>query len=246
MKASRTIPLSHSFLLPLALALDPCIPSSHNYPPTSDTPAIQAAINTCGPSGDTILFPKGSTWTVHERLDFSPCRNCTVQVDGNLQLFNNAAALYPDANKPTLWFNGVRGARVTSSTGTGWIPGNAASPAEDAAGGPVFNVTGGSTGIRIENLKVEQPIGDFFWMDGASDVVFENLTLGWYHPPSPPYSIPSWLSGFKIASSSHVTIRNTKINYAGSCVVVKEGVSDLVVEDVEYTDAQGEVASCPS
>ena len=80
---------------------------------------------------------------------------------------------------------------------------------------PMFNITGGSSNITISNLNLQDSGGDFFAIENASNIVFEDMRVGFFGSPK----VPDWLAGFRIRNSTNIKLLNTTVTSTGICLV---------------------------
>jgi galacturan 1,4-alpha-galacturonidase len=67
-----------------------CTPASLGNTQLDDTPAIKAAITSCG-NGGTIVIPAAKTYSLRTTLDFAGCANCDFQIEGTLKASTDTA-----------------------------------------------------------------------------------------------------------------------------------------------------------
>lgn len=92
---------------------------ANGYESVDDSPAINAAIKSCG-NGGTIILPQNNNYSLFSQLDFQDCRHCDFQLEGHL-IFRPDQ---PYRNITSFNLTGVQGATIRSLTGKGGINGN--------------------------------------------------------------------------------------------------------------------------
>ncbi|KAF2439018.1 glycoside hydrolase family 28 protein [Karstenula rhodostoma CBS 690.94] len=130
--------------LPTATANTTCTPLANGFAAIDDSPAINAALASCGASG-TIVLPADQASSLFTPLDFSPRRDCNVQIEGTLILAASQLPYYADRSRAVFTIANATGVRIRSVAGTGVIDGNA---------DRVFRLQGDSSGLRFEGLKI--------------------------------------------------------------------------------------------
>ena len=98
-----------------------CTPASLEDTSKDDTPAIKAAITSCG-NGGTIVIPAGKTYSIRTKLDFAGCVNCDFQLEGTLKVSSDTA--YWATQSAILNLSKIKGAKIRSLTKAGVIDGN--------------------------------------------------------------------------------------------------------------------------
>ncbi|PMD49720.1 glycoside hydrolase family 28 protein [Hyaloscypha bicolor E] len=95
-----------------------CTPATMGDDQLDDTPAIIAAIASCG-SGGTIVIPAGTTYSLRTMLTFSGCVNCDFQLEGTLKASDDTTywATVPTFARPTaIYINGGSDITITGLT----------------------------------------------------------------------------------------------------------------------------------
>lgn len=113
---SATEKRADSVLAPRAI----CTPAS-GAASGDDTPAIAAAIKSCG-AGGTIVLPAGKTYNMKTMLDFTGCVNCDFQIEGLLKASGDTTLW--DGIRAMIYVGEIAGVKIRSLTGTGVIDGN--------------------------------------------------------------------------------------------------------------------------
>ena len=98
-----------------------CTPTASGSSSLDDTPAIAAAIESCG-SGGTILIPRGTTYYLNTALSFAGCSNCDFQLEGLLKFTSSTS--YWNGKRAMILLDSITGAKIRSITGAGVIDGN--------------------------------------------------------------------------------------------------------------------------
>jgi hypothetical protein len=138
----------------------PCTPPARGNSSLDDTPAIHAAIASCG-EGGTIVIPQGSTYHLRTTLEFTGCEDCVMQLDGTLKASDDLA--YWQGKRAIIHMSGIRSAKIFSSTGTGRIDGNGLAAWEKFSADKSYHrptlhyIEKASSDILISNLKVINP-----------------------------------------------------------------------------------------
>ncbi|QRW25009.1 polygalacturonase [Rhizoctonia solani] len=76
-----------------------CIVPSYGNLNKSDTPAIHAAFKKCG-KGGRIIFKENTTYALNELTILTPCKSCTVELEGTLRLSDNITYWLKNATNP--------------------------------------------------------------------------------------------------------------------------------------------------
>ncbi|KAG9086842.1 hypothetical protein FS749_003335, partial [Ceratobasidium sp. UAMH 11750] len=77
-----------------------CIVPSHGNVNISDTPAIEAAFKKCG-KGGKIIFSENTTYALNELTTMTPCKKCTVELEGTLRMSDNITYWLKNATATT-------------------------------------------------------------------------------------------------------------------------------------------------
>ena len=112
------------YALPSSVRIAPravCTPAAGGSESTDDTPAIEAAIKSCG-NGGTIVIPTGSTYYLNTALSFAGCSSCDVQSEGLMKFTHSTS--YWNGKGAMILVSDITGAKIRSLTGAGVIDGN--------------------------------------------------------------------------------------------------------------------------
>jgi galacturan 1,4-alpha-galacturonidase len=99
------------------------VPPANGWEMVDDSPAINQAIADCG-AGGTIIVPAGQLYSIRSQIDFTPCKACDFQLEGQF-LVSRDQWQYWNGVGSIIKVAGVNGARIRSVTGKGGIDGNA-------------------------------------------------------------------------------------------------------------------------
>jgi hypothetical protein len=102
---------------------DPCKPLAQGFEAIDDSPAINDALKACG-NGGTIVLPANQIYSIRSQIDFSPCKNCEVQIEGRLRVASGLWCYWREVGS-TFSMADTTGARIRSVTGKGVVDGNA-------------------------------------------------------------------------------------------------------------------------
>ncbi|KAF2475869.1 pectin lyase-like protein [Lindgomyces ingoldianus] len=231
-----------------------CTPLAQGYEMIDDAPAINDAIKKCG-NGGTIALPADQIYSIRSPIDFSTCRNCDFQLEG--QLLFSSDPDYWDKQKAMISMSGVQGAKLRSLTGKGLIDGNARifyQRNSDTYGrglwkSPVFNlIRESSTNILIDNLTIKNMPFQFFRVDErSSNIRFTRLSViaenqAWYMPWTRSDTI-----GFQFRNCSSITMDSINVDFksvdtqpnAGACVGIDYGTSNININNIQCSTFDG-------
>jgi galacturan 1,4-alpha-galacturonidase len=218
-----------------------CTPVSAGDESVDDTPAIHAALASCG-SGGVIFIPWNKQYTIRSMLDFSDCVSCDFQIEGTLKISDDVD--YWQTQPAIIHLSGVKDAKIHSTTGSGIIDGNGQAAYnfyEENRGSyiaPLCNVTGNSSGIAISSLKIINAPNTFFVVEGGStDVSYYALTMT--VSSEGPTAFPYNTDGFQIRESSHITISSVIVTNYGECVAFMGGANYASVTDITCSTLYG-------
>ena len=227
---SVATPTSHAAPDRVALAKRAtCTPTSLGNDQEDDTPAIQAAITSCG-NGGTIVLPAGTTYSLRSMLTFSGCTNCNFQLEGTLKASDDTT--YWATQTAMVYLNGVSGASIT---GSGVFDGNGQTSydlfAENSSlvRPTALYIVGGSditvTGITMKNVP-----NVFISQKGAAqNINYASLTMT---AASKSTNAPKNTDGFDIGQSTYTTIKNVYISNQDDCVAFKSGCNYVTVDGI--------------
>ncbi|KAH6681426.1 glycoside hydrolase family 28 protein [Halenospora varia] len=208
-----------------------CTPASLGDTQQDDTPAIAAAINSCG-NGGTIVIPAGKTYSIRTMLDFTGCVNCDFQLEGTLK--SSTDTTYWSTVPAIVYFNKISGAKFRSLTGTGLIDGNGQAAydrwaIESFARPTVIYVVGGMaltfTGFTIKNAP-----NAFVGQKGeAQKITYASITMT---AASKSTNLPKNTDGYDIGESTYTTIKDVIVNNQDDCVAFKSGCNYVTVDGI--------------
>lgn len=238
-----------------ALALptaNTCTPLANGFAAIDDSPAINAALVECG-AGGSIVLPADQVYSIFTPLDFSPCRNCDVQIEGTLILAASQLPYYGtlpyNANGSTrsvFTIANATGVRIHSVTGSGVVDGNAVSWYQrptwspKQGGYPFVYITNGSSDISVENLHFKNIQDRVFRLQGhSSDLRFDRLKIT-AEDINPIYAGFDNFA-FEMGAVGNVSITNVDIDFraqqassrhVGTCVSFDHGTDGVEVRNV--------------
>ncbi|KAL3488198.1 pectin lyase-like protein [Aspergillus germanicus] len=208
-----------------------CTPQSLGSSQLDDTPAIRAAITSCG-NGGTIVIPADTTYSLRTMLDFTGCNGCDFQLEGTLKSSTNTT--YWASQPGIIYLNRITGATIRSVTGSGVLDGNGQAAYdefavdESLARPTAVYIVGGSQDIAISGLTVKNPPNVFFGQKGAvTNINYSNLTMT---AQSKSTNLPRHTDGFSIGESRYTTIRDVYISNQDDCIGFKSGANYVTVE----------------
>ncbi|KNG91729.1 putative exopolygalacturonase precursor [Aspergillus nomiae NRRL 13137] len=148
-----------------------CTPTAGESPTVDDVPAIESAMAAC-PSG-TIMIPPKTTYHINSELSFTKCAGCTLQC--LLYLTGKTSGVTVSGltmrNPPNV-FSSVKQS-VTNVTYSDLIL--TAVSKSDALPKNTDGFDLGGTGIRMENIKVENGDDCIAIQNGAEDITVTNI-----------------------------------------------------------------------
>ncbi|KAF2714499.1 glycoside hydrolase family 28 protein [Pleomassaria siparia CBS 279.74] len=212
-----------------------CTPTSGT---SDDTLTIQSAIAQC-PSG-TIVIPASTTYAINSALSFEGCSGCTLQIEGTLKVSDDTD--YWNGKSDVFTLDGITGAKIYSSTGTGVIDGNGQSSwdlfATDTSYDrpTLFSITGTSKNIIVQNLLFKNAPNVFHSASsGTSNIQYIDVTLSATSESSAPAKNTD---GWDV-SGSYITIQGAKVTNDDDCVAFKPGANYVTVTDITCTGSHG-------
>jgi len=234
----------------LALALVPdrthelaaraiCTPTSGGSAATDDTPAIEAAIQSCG-AGGTIIIPAGKTYYLNSQLTFAGCANCDFQLEGTLKF--TSSTTYWNGKSYMIYIKGITKASFRSLTGTGLIDGNGQDSWDlFATNSSYARPTGlrisGSTGITVSGFKVQNTPSGWLSVEGASvDTSISNIGFSCVSKSS---TSPKNTDGYDIGESTYTTMSNIVVNNQDDCVAFKPGANYVSINTISCNGSHG-------
>ena len=209
-----------------------CTPASLGNTQLDDTPAIAAAIASCG-NGGTIVLPAGTTYSLRSMLEFTGCTNCDFQIEGTLKASDDTT--YWATASGMIYLNGINGVKIRSLTGSGVLDGNGQTSYDQWAANPDFArptaiyINGGSD-ITIEGFLVKNVPNAFFGQKGGvTNVVYASLTMT---AASKSTNLPKNTDGFDIGESTYTTIKSVYVSNQDDCVAFKSGCNYVTVDGI--------------
>lgn len=215
-----------------------CTPASLGDTTKDDTPAIKAAITSCG-NGGTIVIPAGTTYSLRTMLDFTGCVNCDFQLEGTLK--SSTDTTYWATQPAIIYLKNIKGAQFRSLTGTGVIDGNGQNAydqfaADDSLARPTALYIIGGSDITISGFKVKNPPNVFFGQKGAAtNIRYASLTMT---AASKSTNLPKNTDGFDIGESTYTTINDIYVENQDDCIAFKSGSNYVSVKDVTCAGTQ--------
>ncbi|PTB36225.1 uncharacterized protein TrAFT101_000190 [Trichoderma asperellum] len=215
-----------------------CTPVAGQGSSIDDTPAIQSAIASC-PSG-TIVIPKSTIYHINTAFSFTGCSGCTLQIDGTLQASSNTT--YWGGRRSIFLMDGITGATVYSTTGTGVIDGNGQAAwdlfaANSSYKRPTLFYINNSRNVKVSNLHFKSAPNVFHSVTGgSSNVSYSNITL---YAVSASANVAHNTDGWDIGQSTHVTIDGAVVTNDDDCVALKAGCSYATVTNISCTGSHG-------
>ncbi|KAF2462953.1 pectin lyase-like protein, partial [Lindgomyces ingoldianus] len=233
-----------------------CTPLAQGWEMIDDAPTINDAIASCG-NGGTIILPQGQIYSIRSPINFTPCKYCDLQIEGQILVSRDDWAYW--AGQDSIFtVAGVKGVMIRSLTGKGVIDGNAIDfyhrPVSNDGWNrapPLLHVTNGSSYVVVDNLLIKNPPMRFFRAEGNSTkITYSRLNLSVVEQ----YGINPWSEsmtfGFELGDVSEVTIdsvamdfraRSQTPNTIGVCVAFDRGTNGITVKNVTCKGAWGGV-----
>jgi galacturan 1,4-alpha-galacturonidase len=209
-----------------------CTPASLGNTQLDDTPAIKAAITSCG-NGGTIVIPAGKTYSLRTMLDFTGCINCDFQLEGTLK--SSTDTTYWSTQAAIIYLKNINGARIRSVTGTGVLDGNGQDAydifaVDESLARPTAIYIIGGSGITISGFLVKNPPNVFFGQKGgATNINYASLTMT---AASKSTNAPKNTDGFDIGESTYTTIKNVHVTNQDDCIAFKSGSNYVTVDTI--------------
>ncbi|KAF2800718.1 glycoside hydrolase family 28 protein [Melanomma pulvis-pyrius CBS 109.77] len=229
-----------------------CTPFAEGWEMIDDSIAINKAIVDCG-NGGTIVLPADQIYSIRSQLDFTPCKNCDFQLEGQF-LISRDEWTYWNSVGSIIKVAGVNGAKIRSLTGKGFIDGNAIDYYYRerwqfiAPAGPHFlHVTNGSSNILVDNLTIKNVPMRFFRADGNSTkLTYSRLSLSVIEQWGGAPSSESETFGFEMGDVSNVVIDTVSMNFLargpkrggppgggiGVCAAFDKGTNGVTVKNI--------------
>jgi len=209
-----------------------CTPASLGDDQEDDTPALAAAIASCG-DGGTIVLPAGITYSLRSMLEFTGCTNCDFQLEGTLKASDDTT--YWATAEGMIYLDGINGATIRSLTGSGVMDGNGQTSYDQWAADPDFArptaiyIVGGSD-ITVSGFTMKNVPNAFIGQKGGvTNVNYASLTMT---AASKSTNAPANTDGFDIGESTYTTIKSVYVSNQDDCVAFKSGCNYVTVEDI--------------
>ncbi|KAF1966390.1 hypothetical protein BU23DRAFT_663308 [Bimuria novae-zelandiae CBS 107.79] len=213
-------------------------------------PRHQLGPHQCGNNG-TIVLPAAETYSIHTPLNFSPCRNCDVQIEGTLILAASVLPSFAAYNRSVFTIANATVVRIRSVTGTGVVDGNALSwyarPvwSPKYGGYPFVHITNGSSSISVSNLHFKNIQDRVFLLQGGSEGVrFDKLRVTAEGINAIYASFDNF--AFEMGDVSNVSISNVEVDFraegvnggaVGTCIALDHGTDGVDVLNVSCRNA---------
>ncbi|KFY09212.1 hypothetical protein V491_08329 [Pseudogymnoascus sp. VKM F-3775] len=214
-----------------------CTPASLGDTSQDDTPAIKAAITSCG-NGGTIVLPAGLTYSIRTMLDFTGCTNCDFQFEALLKVSSDTD--YWATQDAVILMKNIQGVKFRSVTGTGVIDGNGQNAwdifASDSSlkRATILNVIGGSD-LVASGFRIKNPPNVFInQKGGATNMNYASLTMD---ATSKSTNLPKNTDGFDVGESTYTTITDVKITNYDDCIAFKAGCNYVTVDGITCSGA---------
>ncbi|KAK6526643.1 hypothetical protein TWF694_005224 [Orbilia ellipsospora] len=212
-----------------------CTPASGSA--TDDTPAIKAAITSCG-NGGTIVIPQGITYYLNTMLEFTGCVNCDFQLEGTLKM--NGDTRYWEGKAGHLYLNNIKGAKIRSLTGNGLIDGNGQNAydrwATETFKRPTMIYINGGSNIQVSGIFLKNPPNAFNGVKGATSITYSSMTMT---AKSKSTNVPKNTDGFDVTGSTWVSISHVDVTNQDDCVAIKPGTNYIDIQNIKCTDSHG-------
>lgn len=209
-----------------------CTPATLNNDQLDDTPAILAAITSCG-NGGTIIIPAGATYSLRSMLLFTGCKGCDFQLEGTLKASDDTT--YWSTASGMIYLNEITGVTIRSLSGAGVLDGNGQTSYDQWAADPDFArptaiyINGGSN-INIEGFTLKNVPNAFFGQKGGvTNVNYASLTMT---AASKSTNLPKNTDGFDIGESTYTTIKSVYVSNQDDCVAFKSGCNYVTVDGI--------------
>lgn len=191
-----------------------------------DVPAITAALEECG-KGGIIYLPSSNVYQIASPIDLSLCHNCTIQVDGTLNISTNGNSW---GNQRVVFMLNDTSNDILVK-GTGIIRDSLIKVPYGKKPAVMFNITSASR-IHISGLTIRSPNVDFFRIRDSHDIKISSLFLSSSLDPNAPVVNSFNWSGFVIGGSSHIDISQTFVEGVVGCVVINDSADSISVSDL--------------
>lgn len=243
-----------------------CVVPSNGNLNVSDTPAIHAAFKKCG-KGGRIIFSANKTYALNELTVMTPCKSCTVELEGTLRLSDNITYWLKNATDSTnitsstypnvvyypfqdtisyLILKDWKKSSLVSKTGQGLI---------DGAGQAWWNAAAGQEILLPGSLR--RPV--LFTLDGADKVKIDNIGMknpaNWFNwvidskyvdysnirlsALSANNNPPKNADGWDTYRTSHFTLRDAHVVSGDDCFAFKGNSTYVTIENVYCQNSHG-------
>ncbi|KAJ1568055.1 hypothetical protein HK405_003790 [Cladochytrium tenue] len=220
-------------------AVATCTPTSYASSSKDDSPAINAAIKSCG-AGGVIKFPAGVQYSVLSQITLTGCSACDLQIEGTLKASDNLT--YWATQKAIILVSGITGgATIRSLTGTGVVDGNGqaawdAFAADSSLVRPTLLYITGSSGVTVSNVYFKNAPNVFHSATStSSNIVYSSLTN---KAISKSTNLPKNTDGFDI-SGTNVHLSNILVENDDDCVAFKPGANYVSIDTIECRGSHG-------
>ena len=221
-----------------------CTVLANGYESIDDSPAINAAITSCG-NGGTIILPPDNNYSLSSQLNFQACKNCDFQLEGQL-IFTPEQ---PFRNLTSFDLTGVQGATIRSLTGQGGINGNAGSwwwtrwtiDSKNTRPDTFFTITGASN-ITVSNLSIWDWKMRLFRITNSSNTIFSNLNLRIHEAWAAYPRDEAETYAFETSNVTNISISSIDIKYTprpqhkgralGACIAFDFGTQNVDVSNI--------------
>ena len=231
-----------------------CTPLAEGYELIDDVVAINKAISDCG-DGGTIVLPADQIYSIRSQLDFTPCKNCDFQLEGQFLISRDEWTYWNTAGS-IIKVAGVNGAKIRSLTGTGFIDGNAIdyyyrdrwnNGVTYNGGAHFLHVTNGSSNILVDNLTIKNVPMRFFRVDGNSTkLTYSRLKLSVIEQWGGAPSSESETFGFEMGDVTDVLVDTVSMDFRargskrggppgggiGVCAAFDKGTNGVTVRNI--------------
>jgi hypothetical protein len=204
----------------------PCTVTSHDDPLTDDAPLIAAALQECGQT-NTILLPANQTFTIRSPIDLSPCRACTVQIDGNITIppdfdyWGKQRSVFSVRNASNVVISAEGG--TIDAQGFGW----AGDMSTWARLPKLFYIGEESYQVHVRGLRVLNVPSAAFYVSGGSEAVrFYGVEVSTGDVAG---------RGVEVEDARHVYVWDSRIEAAVACVLMNPDSENVQVQDVTCT-----------
>lgn len=209
-----------------------CTPASLGSDQDDDTPAIKAAITSCG-NGGTIVIPAGVTYSLRTSLDFAGCAGCDFQLEGTLKASDDID--FWATQTAIISLSSITNVKFRSLTGAGVIDGNGqdaydAFAVNSSLSRPTAILVDGGSGITVSGLTMKNVPNVFISHEGGvTNVLYSSITMT---AASKSTNAPKNTDGYDIGESTFTTIQNAIVTNQDDCVAFKAGCNFVTVDTI--------------